>query len=92
MLRNVLLAVALALLAIVFLIALGNPGLWPPTFVLALIVSAILFENRRYRHHMTEGGAGMTPTNERFLDPETGRPTRVWIGANGERHYVEESQ
>ena len=88
-LRNAIAAVAVALLLLVGAIAIGEPAARGPACVLALLTAAVLFENRRYRRR---GGrpSGMTPTNERFVDPETGRTMRVWASADGERRYVEE--
>lgn len=38
-------------------------------------------------------GAGWVPTTERFLDPASGRVTRVWLDpADRTRHYVPEAR
>jgi hypothetical protein len=34
---------------------------------------------------------GWLPTRERFADPSTRRVMRVWVDADGTRHYVPES-
>ena len=90
MLRSVILAVAAVLLVVTFCVALVEPGVWPTTIMLALLVAAIAFESRRYRHNQGPTAAGMEPTNERFIDPETGKQMRVWANASGERSYIEE--
>ena len=90
MLRPVILAIAVALLAVTFCVALVEPSVWPPAIALALLVAAIAFENRRYRQNHEQSAAGMEPTNERFIDPETGKKIRVWANPSGERSYIEE--
>lgn len=90
MLRNAILAVALLLLAIAAAAAIVEPGARGPALVLALLVAAIAFENRRYRHRLDERPEGLEPSAERFVDPETGKTMRVWTGPQGERRYVEE--
>ena len=38
-------------------------------------------------------GAAWKPTDERFIDPETGEPVAVWFDpATGERRYVADGQ
>ena len=72
----------------------------------AVLVAAVLLERTRYRslhaEHNGDGvglGGGETgapeprfrPSDERFVDPTTGVPMRVWIDAStGERRYVPE--
>ncbi len=72
----------------------------------AVLVAAVLLERTRYRslHAELTGdghgpGGGETalpdgrfrPTDERFVDPTTGVPMRVWTDAStGERRYVAE--
>lgn len=90
MLRSAILVIAVFLLVVTFCVALVEPSVWPPTVVLALLVAAIAFENRRYRHNHGPVAKDMAPTNERFIDPETGATIRVWSNAVGERRYVEE--
>lgn len=90
MLRPVILAIAVVLLAVTFCVALVEPSVWPSAIVLALLAAAIAFENRRYRQYHERTAAGMEPTNERFIDPETGKKMRVWANQFGERSYIEE--
>jgi hypothetical protein len=72
----------------------------------AVIIAAVILERTRYRslHAERSGdahgpGGGETrapeprfrPTEERFVDPTTGVPMRVWVDpATGERRYVPE--
>ncbi|HEY5433598.1 MAG TPA: hypothetical protein VIK13_00070 [Candidatus Limnocylindrales bacterium] len=72
----------------------------------AVLIVAVLLERTRYRslHAEHSGdlhgpGGGETnrpngrfrPTEERFLDPTTGVPLRVWVDPqSGERRYVPE--
>jgi len=72
----------------------------------ALLLAGVMLERTRYRslhaEHTGDGhgrGGGETarlearfrPTEERFVDPTTGVPMRVWIdAASGERRYVPE--
>lgn len=72
----------------------------------AVLVAAVALERTRYRslHAELSGdghgpGGGETglpdgrfrPTEERFVDPTTGVPMRVWVDpASGDRRYVPE--
>jgi hypothetical protein len=61
--------------------------------ILAVVVVGIiiaLFGWDRYRDNKKSAGEsiGSQPTNEVFVDPNTGRRTRVWYNATtGEREY-----
>ena len=71
-----------------------------------VIIAAVVLERTRYRSLTAERrgddhgpGGGETsppdgrfrPTEERFLDPTTGVPLRVWVDpSSGERRYVPE--
>ena len=89
-LRTVILGVACALLAITFGVALVEPSVLPAAGMLTLLVAALIFEQRRYRQNHGRLESGMEPTNERFIDPETGAMVRVWSNTTGERSYREE--
>jgi len=72
----------------------------------AVLVAGVLLERTRYRSLHAERTGDMhgpgggeparpadrfRPTDERFVDPTTGIPMRVWIDAStGERRYVAE--
>jgi len=90
MLRNSILAVAILLLILAIGASIVQPAARPPTLFLLLIAAAIAFENRRYRHRACHDVDGMEPSPERFVDPETGKTMRVWIGPGGKRSYIEE--
>ena len=95
---------ALILVGGLVAVAAGQPasGLW--AIVLGGVgIVAVTFERLRYRseaaeHSRQDGGAGggepqapqhpFTATDERFLDPSTGRMMRVYLDpATGERRY-----
>ncbi len=73
----------------------------------AVLLAGVMLERTRYRSlnaertgdgHGPGGGetarleARFRPTDERFVDPTTGVPMRVWIdAASGERRYVAEA-
>lgn len=91
MLRNVVLGIAICVLAVSAVAAVfGAVGAWVPLCWGAIIAAALLFERFRYKplvHDMP--GAGWDKTAERFIDDETGRPVTVYIErATGERQYV----
>jgi hypothetical protein len=91
MLRNVVLGGFVLLLAAALVAAFADGGAWPAVVGLAGVVAAILFERRRYADRIeATPREPLSPTRERFIDPETGRPVQVWSNARGERHYVEE--
>jgi hypothetical protein len=91
MLRNVVLAISLGWLAIGTWAAMMF-GAWAMLIFPAIVVGGIVFERFHYRGNATDAAPGdWRPTNERFLDDETGRPVVVWFNpTTGERKYVEE--
>ena len=72
-----------------------------------ILVAAVLLERTRYRSLKAENTGEMhgpgggepglpsdrfRPTDERFVDPTTGTPMRVWVDpTTGERRYVAEA-
>jgi len=92
MLRNVILALGLAWLAVGLWVTLVDAASWPMLIVPAIIVAGIVFERVNYRGNAsTPLDANWRPTNERFLDEATGRPITVWFNAaTGERRYVDD--
>ena len=91
MLRNAILAVFVALLLCAAAAVAVDPASWPAAVVIALLFAAIALERRRYVDRVAPGPREpLSPTRERFVDPETGRRVQVWANARGERHYVEE--
>ncbi|HEY6578510.1 MAG TPA: hypothetical protein VIY09_04250 [Rhizomicrobium sp.] len=94
MLRNVLMLLSLAALAIgaVCLIL----GADPPAYTLliwgAILLAAVVYERFRYKpleHRLP--GPGWERTSERFVDAESGKTVTVYVEPrSGERQYVEE--
>jgi len=72
----------------------------------AILVAGVFLERTRYRSlhaeqtgdphgpgggEMTHPGGRFQPTEERFVDPTTGIPMRVWVDpATGDRRYLAE--
>jgi hypothetical protein len=91
MLRNAILGAVLLGLGACLLGATRDPGLWPPALILALLVAALMFERNRYQERLAIPPADrLRPTDERFIDPESGRPVRVWLDPAGKRLYLDE--
>lgn len=92
MLRNVLLALGLAWLAVGTWLTLYDAAGWPMLILPAVLVAGILFERVHYRGNASEPlDPNWRPTNERFLDEASGRPVTVWFNAaTGERRYVDD--
>jgi len=89
MLRTALLAFAglltLAGLACMFT---GSMHAWPMTIWGLVLLAVVLLERWRYRQHGDAEGEWQA-TDERFVDPETGRVTQVlYHPRSGERRYV----
>jgi hypothetical protein len=58
----------------------------------AVVILGIVFERWRYTRNGQSRpiGAGWQVTDERFVDPESGRLVEVWFDADsGERRYVD---
>jgi hypothetical protein len=89
MLRTFLLVVG----AVLFVVGLGarlagHPAATPMTVLGAVLVLAVLFERWRYRPPMRTAGGEWVKTDERFIDPESGRPMNVFFNPHtGERRY-----
>jgi hypothetical protein len=91
MLRNLILAIFVLLFLFAAAAAAAARMPWGPAIVLGVIATIIVFERQRYQGRVNSASrANMSPTAERFIDPETGRRVQVWTNASGERHYVEE--
>jgi hypothetical protein len=90
MLRAGLLIVALAVFAITLgVFAAGAHGVWPGVVWSGLIVVALLVERWRYAPKPSAAhDADWVKTDERFVDPESGRSVEVFYNPRtGERRY-----
>jgi hypothetical protein len=91
MFRAVLIGIVTVLFAgsLLGALRLGAP-LIGPTIFLGLVLAGLVFENARYRRLSREApGGAFKPTDERFIDPETGKLVEVWTDpATGARRYV----
>lgn len=90
MLRNFVLMIAVALtVGGVFLLSRGDHGGFPVTFWGGLLTVAVLFERWRYEAKHQDLSGDWEETEERFIDPESGKLMQVWYQpATGERRYL----
>jgi hypothetical protein len=90
MLRSVLLGLGCVLLAVgVFHLFTGGASGLPMTVWGLVLVLAVVFERWRYRERKQTGSGEWQATEERFVDPESGRLMQVFYQpATGERRYV----
>ena len=94
MLRNVLLILSLAVLALgVLFLLLGKAS---PAYTLLIwgqiLFAAVVYERFRYKPlEQKLPGPGWERTSERFVDAESGKTVTVYVEPKtGERQYVEE--
>jgi len=94
MLRAAVLIVAAALAAGGLLAwATGHPQGLPAALWGSILLLATLFERWRYRQASRSPDGPWIATEERFVDPETGRTLQVWYEPHsGARRYVDETQ
>lgn len=95
MLRNVLIGcVALGLCGCLLAIATGVVPLWGPAIWLAIALVLMVFERRGYKQpEATAPPSPWRPTEERFVDPESGALVRVFFNPDtGERRYIAENR
>jgi len=90
MLRHALITIAV-LMSVVGVVLLGagvpSPG-WNLLVMGAVLLLALLFERWRYRG-AASGSGRWHPTEERFVDPESGEVMEVQFDpATGQRRYV----
>jgi hypothetical protein len=90
MLRNAIVGVCVLLLFCLTVVALAGEAPWPPVALLAAFTAAVAFERIRYNDKVhARPRQPLSPTQERFIDPESGAHVQVWANARGERQYVE---
>jgi hypothetical protein len=66
----------------------GEHVLWAPLIWGFVLFAATLLERWRYRADTPREGTGWEATEERFIDPESGRLMQVFYQpATGERRY-----
>lgn len=94
MLRTLLLVVALAVGVIGLGARLaGHRDATPFALWGCLIAAAVLVERWRYRSRATPPGGDWQQTEERVVDPESGRTMRVFYNpGTGERRYEHDPQ
>ncbi len=70
----------------------GHPQATPMGVIGAVVVLAVLIERWRYRPPVRDGGGEWVRTDERFIDPGSGRSMDVLFNPHtGERRYVDPS-
>ena len=89
-----MLRVALALVALALLLggvaarAGGLPMAVPLLIWGTVLLLAVIFERWRYRPRISQTG-GWQPTDERFIDPQTGQALQVLYNPHsGQRRYI----
>jgi hypothetical protein len=88
MLRAAVLIVAALFLLCALYAVTQDPTAWPMLLVSALFVAGTLFERFHYRGSEAMDG-DWQPTNEKFIDDESGKPVTVWFNPKtGARRYV----
>ncbi len=90
MLRAVIIGAAAVAAAVFLVLGLAvHPYFLVEALGAVVVLVAALFEARRYRSRVS-GTAGWQDTDEKFVDPTTGRLMKVRFNPRtGERDYVE---
>lgn len=90
MLRRVLLGVACVLATVgLFCLFTGKAGAWPVAVWGLVLLLAVVFERWRYSQRNVSDSGEWQETEERFVDPESGRLMQVlYRPATGDRRYV----
>ena len=89
MLRAFVLLLSVALIAAGIWPCFGaGHVVWPALVWGVLLLLGTLFERWRYRANASREGEGWVATEERFVDPESGKLMQVYYQASsGERRY-----
>ncbi len=89
MLRAFVLALSVGLMLIgVWPCVNGAHVIWPALIWGVVLFLATIFERWRYRANAQHTGEGWVATEERFIDPESGKLVQVYYQAStGERRY-----
>lgn len=91
MLRNAILLFSGTAFVLALAASLLLHAFWPPTLLFGLCFAGTVFERARYRQldAVPPPGPDWQSTEERFVDPESGRLVTVWFQAStGARRYV----
>lgn len=89
MLRNFLLAVSLVVALVGVVLLNSDRHAWPIVIWGVVLLVLTLAERWRYQRSQTMDGEDWRATDEQFIDPETGKLTRVYYSAaTGERRYI----
>ena len=92
-LRAIIIAIALAGLGLSLVMVVADPAAWPMAAFSAVVVVLLLVEINRYQgRQKAPPREQLRATEDRFIDPETGRPVRVWLDPAGKRLYLDEPQ
>jgi len=89
MLRNALLLFALCVAVCGYLLVLTvDRHAWPMAIWGSVLFVLICLERWRYQHTHSGPEHGWVATDEQFIDPESGKLTKVFYNAeSGERRY-----
>ena len=89
MLRTFVLLLSIALMAAgLFVSFVGGHVAWPMLIWCAILFLGTVFERWRYGANARREGEGWVATDERFIDPESGKLMQVYYQAStGERRY-----
>ena len=89
MLRIAVLIFSIAILVVALCLRIGgNAAAMPFAIWGGVLLIACLVERWRYQVPKDRHGGDWAPTEERYVDPESGRPMRVFYNARtGDRRY-----
>jgi hypothetical protein len=94
MLRAFVLVIAIGLAGSgAFLLWRGEHGAAPMAIWGTVLLLAVVFERWRYRNNNQSLSGDWEATDERFVDPESGKLVQVWYQpTTGERRYLPASE
>ncbi|HEY1349580.1 MAG TPA: hypothetical protein VGF67_08160 [Ktedonobacteraceae bacterium] len=92
MLRGIVLGYGLlCVIGALGLLFLAHATLWLAVYLIVnggILVSAVLFEHKRYQRRVDQTRGSWQPTGERFVDPGSGQRMEVFYNrVTGERDY-----
>jgi hypothetical protein len=87
---GLLIGAGLLAVAVVALMSGAAEAAPMPAILGVVVLVGVAFERWRYKPLIASAGPGFHPTEERFIDPESGRAVQVYVHAEtGERRYVQ---